>query len=174
MKYWIVADTHFGHQHLVEKGYRPADFEKRILDNLETARMHQDDVLIHLGDFALSNDADWSKDFLHCVPCFHSWLILGDHDGRSPQWYLDRAWSFVGYQIRIKRFGLEIAFSHIPIPEDTFDLNIHGHFHDTDHRRHEPEISAVLTEKHVLVKQEPDYKPVMLKHLVQQATGRKT
>jgi calcineurin-like phosphoesterase family protein len=30
---WLITDTHFNHTMLIEAGYRPADFQQRIIDN---------------------------------------------------------------------------------------------------------------------------------------------
>ena len=165
MRYWITTDTHFGHELLVREGIRPPLFEDLILKRLKDV-LPPDDILIHLGDISFNNDAVWNARLIEISPC-KKWLIKGNHDKHSDTWYLARGWDFVADRIRMHRFGAEIVFSHIPIKDDGYDFNIHGHFHNNDHRKVEPELIAIANDKHVLVAIEnTNYMPVTLKQLV--------
>lgn len=148
MNYWIITDTHFGHAKLVNEGHRPVGFEekifKSIMDNYEA-----NDVLIHFGDISFDKDAEW-HDRLKEIFCLR-WLIKGNHDKHSSSWYISHGWHFVGDEITLTLYGYKILLSHIPKKDSGYDINIHGHFHDTDHRKHEPQIAAILNDKHVLL-----------------------
>jgi len=62
----------------------------------------------------------------------------------------------------MQMYGYHIAFSHQPLSDDdSFDLNIHGHHHNT---LHHPEDD--VNDKHKLVFIEHEYKPIMLKHII--------
>lgn len=165
MNYWLITDTHLGHNKLVEIGARPSGFEKLITENLDRL-IKSEDVLIHLGDVALSQESYW-HDILCAYPC-KKWLIKGNHDSRSTSWYLNHGWDFVGDFIGLNIFGHDILISHIPRPDSGFQINIHGHFHDTDHRKNQPEMSAILTSKHILLALEyNEYKPWNLRTVVE-------
>ena len=165
MKYWITTDTHFGHGLLVREGIRPPLFGDMILERLKDVLL-PDDVLIHLGDISFDDDAVWNTKLIEISPC-KKWLIKGNHDKHSDTWYLARGWDFVADRIRMHRFGLDIVFSHIPIKDDGYDVNIHGHFHNNDHRKVEPELIAIANDKHILVAiEDTNYMPVTLKQLV--------
>lgn len=148
MRYWITTDTHFGHSLLSKNKMRPDDFEDKILKCMYL-NILSTDILIHLGDVAFSNEHEWHNKLLN-IKC-NKWLLKGNHDKRSYTWYLDRGWNFVAETLSINLYGLNILFSHIPQKENGFDINIHGHFHDTDFRKHEPEIADILTGKHYLL-----------------------
>lgn len=148
MNFWLTTDTHFGHIKLVEQNLRPVGFEDKIFKGLINA-LHEEDVFIHFGDISFDNDAGWHEKIKELPG--KKWLIKGNHDKRSSSWYLSRGWDFVGYSITINHFGYKILMSHIPQPDTGYDINIHGHFHNTDHRKHEPEIAAILTSKHYLL-----------------------
>ena len=52
----------------------------------------------------------------------------------------------------IERGGKKILFSHRPQPIGTWDINIHGHFHNNNHRPFEVEENHVyLTRNHILL-----------------------
>ena len=95
-------------------------------------------------------------------------LIRGNHDRKSANWYLDHGWDMVCDGFRLEVFGKKILFTHVPQKDDGwFDLNIHGHFHNSDHRSCEPEFVKLLTDKHILLSLEnTDYKPVLLEKLI--------
>ena len=163
---WITTDTHFGHLKMPTMCDRPEDFSKRLLDGY-VERIREDDILIHLGDFAFTDHEEWASVFFNHVPC-KVWLIRGNHDKRSDFWYLDRGFSFIARSIIIKRFGYKVAFSHRPLVDsENFDVNIHGHFHNNDHRYCEPYLLDRLTPKHILLAVEwLDYKPVTLESVL--------
>lgn len=148
MNFWLSTDTHFGHGKLVEENLRPVGYEDKILKALAIA-LKPGDVFIHFGDISFDKDAEWNEK-LKAFPC-KRWLIRGNHDKRGLSWYLDHGWDFIGDSITVTMFGCKVLMSHIPQPDSDYDINIHGHFHNTDHRKHEPEIAAILTPKHYLL-----------------------
>ena len=60
-KYWVIADTHFGHCALKEYCNRPEYFDDKMLKNIASA-MNSGDVLIHLGDVCIGHDSEWHED----------------------------------------------------------------------------------------------------------------
>lgn len=159
--YWIIADSHFGHKKLIEKGFRPKGFEERIMKNLKC--IEDDDVLIHLGDVFWSNTRYWMPRFMQTKG--KKWLVKGNHDVNSSFYYMDWGFDFVADYIGMEIFGQKILFSHIPQPLHDYDVNIHGHLHDFSDKRM-AECKNVLTKNHILVKMEHDYRPVTLKTLL--------
>jgi len=65
MRYWLITDTHFGHENIKKYCNRPDGFEDLILENLnptEDEGVCPGDVLIHLGDvcFGIAEvQAEW-------------------------------------------------------------------------------------------------------------------
>lgn len=168
MNYWITTDTHFGHDKLREYSGRPIGFEDMIIKRHHGA-INQDDVLIHLGDFCIRNDAMWHDKFMGKDNHFthvKKWLIRGNHDKKTNSWYLSHGWDFVADQIRMSLFGLDIVLSHIPVKDTGFDVNVHGHFHNSDHHRHEPQLKELKCNKHILFFLEHGYSPINLRKLV--------
>ena len=137
MNYWVIADTHFGHEKIKQSNNRPDNFEELILENLK-AKIKKDDVLIHLGDFCLKDDLYWHKRFSE-IEC-KKWLILGNHDHKTMSWYLSNGWDFVCSHFTLKLFGEYILFNH---------------------RK-----GYLLTEKNILVLIEGTFEPCLLQKII--------
>lgn len=162
--YWIISDTHFGHDKLKKEKHRPEDFELKIMHNL-FMQVKPDDIVIHLGDFSFYKDEYWTEQFVNS--CWQSklWLIRGNHDRRSNAWFMERGFDFVADQILFTMFGKRILFSHIPQPDlGHYDINVHGHFHNIDARK--LECNDILTDKHKLVYLEHHYMAQNLRKLI--------
>lgn len=131
-KIWLIADTHFGHEKLIEWG-RPEDFEERLILGLSC--IGKDDVLIHLGDFCIGEDDLNHKQFMLALPDCKKILIRGNHDNKSDTWYYNHGWDFVSEFFINTFFGKRFCFSHIPDPPMAgVNYNIHGHTHGNAHR----------------------------------------
>ena len=55
MKFWVISDTHFNHDNLIEYCARPKDHGDRLKRALFT--IPDTDTLIHLGDVCIGGDA---------------------------------------------------------------------------------------------------------------------
>ena len=135
MKYYLITDTHFGHEMLVRNKHREIGYEDKILNNL---RKKSGDVLIHLGDICIGKDEEWHLRLMDATSGFkRKILVRGNHDNKSYSWYYDHGWDFVCETMRMRFRGKEIVFSHMPIiaenietqPYLKVDKNIHGHSH---------------------------------------------
>jgi len=166
-KFWICTDSHFGHPMLVEKGYRPADYESRILAQLRTF-VSPLDVLVHLGDVDFMNNEERDQQPALSLATIGAqrWLIRGNHDGKGLQSYLRAGWSMVCDGFYLYRSGLRIRFSHKPKKDrGDYDVNIHGHLHGMKERYPELEYN----DKQIsLALEENDYKPWDLDVLIQE------
>lgn len=163
LTYYVITDTHLGHAQMVNYRSRPTNHSEIILAELE--KIPAGVVLVHLGDVCIGKDAYWHSEYLQATKhCAKRILILGNHDKKSYNWYYAAGWDFVCESMIIKHLGKTILFSHIPkeIPNDV-DLNIHGHFHNSQHHNWEPELMAIYGDRHKLLAIEnTDYKAVSL------------
>jgi calcineurin-like phosphoesterase family protein len=158
----VIADTHFGHRRLIEKGYRPADFEDRIIDRW-TQLVTAEDLVIHLGDLAFSRAATWSWSLLPGRKV----LVRGNHDNHSATWYMERGFAFACDMFELGK----IIFTHAPlevIPAHV-NFNLHGHLHTGEHRPFEP------GPKHRLISLErSDYAPVLVEKATRNGSARQS
>jgi calcineurin-like phosphoesterase family protein len=167
----VTSDNHYFHEKLWTDYGRPKGFEDLIWKNLlDTLRLG--DLIINLGDFALGGSAKVQEAHDRFVKPlndlgYKQWLLLGNHDHKPMSYYLDNGWDFVAKSFTAKFYGLNIRFSH-KAGEHNVDLNIHGHWHDDDHRRTEPDqLPFVGSQRHRLVAMEfTGYRPVILEHFV--------
>ena len=161
--YWVISDTHFGHEKMVRSGYRKEGFEEKIVRNCKHV-IRECDMLIHTGDVAFYKNAHWHDKFLAEVRCKRSILVLGNHDRETLTWYYDRGWSFVCSKFELSIYGKYLIFSHRPIHQKELPkgcINIHGHLHDGSYRT-----VTHQCERHRLVNIEKTMAPVTLKSLV--------
>jgi len=171
--YWLLPDTHFGHTKLVREGHRPQSYVEKIL--VQASRVvREGDVLIHLGDVCIGDDAFWSSEMNSVLPGVKRWLIRGNHDNKSMGWYLDHGWDFVADAVIMDVFGARVALSHVPMATNStgYDINIHGHHHNTNHHPEDGE-----DPRRVCLFLEHEYAPfnmekvVTAKRLLNQAQG---
>jgi len=162
MNYWIITDTHFGHEKMYEYCDRPVGFEEKILRSMSVVGVY--DIVIHLGDVCIGNDDDWHRRFKLSITGAKRWLIRGNHDRKSNSWYHDRGWDFVGDRIDLSVFGKKIILTHAPVFEEGEYTNIHGHFHNKPGR---PQEGEPYDERNKLFYIEHDYKPIKLRNLVE-------
>jgi len=133
---WLITDTHFNHNAMIPYCGRPENYTELILENWSKV-VQEGDVTIHLGDVIFSK----SGTLLQLLSRVKGTKILvrGNHDKEKDNWYMTHGFDFTCDEL-VKK---DVLFSHIPKPKrDGIRLNVHGHFHNTDHRSVEPEISA--------------------------------
>ena len=163
MNTYIISDTHFNHKMLIDKGYRIDGYEDIIWHNL--AQLPYDSLLIHLGDICIGNDISVHDSISQLR--YKKVLVKGNHENRSNHWYLQHGWDFVCDHFQDTYFGKKIVFSHIPLKDHGFDLNIHGHFHTKSREKYIKEYNEILSDKHKLVSLEGlGYKPILLERLI--------
>ena len=167
---YISTDTHFSHKKVIDFCDRPENYEELIWKGFQ--EIPDGSVLIHLGDVCMGDDEEKHQKYIAPLTNIKKILVKGNHDHKSNSWYLRNGWDFVCRQFKDKYFGKYILFSHMPQKDDGwYDINIHGHFHNTDHRSHEPELVAIKNDKQYLVAVEyTNYKPVRLETIINNIT----
>lgn len=164
MKLYIISDTHFGHEKIIEYCNRPNNHEEIISRNLSV--LSPQDCLIHLGDICIGKDS-LHHDIRICkIPC-KKILVMGNHDSKSWNWYMEHGWDFVCDSFKLKYAGKIICFSHKPQPWDgDWEVNVHGHLHNLGHRENE---YKELKQWHRLYAPElMNYQPVELAKFIQE------
>lgn len=144
---------------------RPANYEKLMFNSMMT--LGEDDVLIHLGDICMGQDEAMHEKYIMPLKC-HKWLVKGNHDHKSNTFFLKHGWGFVAEMFKEEMYGKKILFSHTPQVWDVwYDINIHGHFHNTDHRKNDPSFNCKLNNMQILYAPEyENYQVVSLEKLI--------
>ena len=166
---WVTTDSHFFHTALSQEFGRPVDFQDRLVRAWRRS-VAASDLVIHLGHVVVGSRKDEvdAHELIASLPG-RKWLTLGNHDKRGFGWYMRHGWDALATAYMLELFGERILLSHEPRAWDGwFTVNIHGHFHDTDHRLHEPQYLGVLDERHrLLALEHVGYAPVLLKTFVE-------
>ena len=138
---YCIADTHFGHKMLKEKGLRVENSEEVIIHNWNSI-VKPTDTVIHLGDFCLGrfpgstiDNKLWSlsESTLLWRNKLNGSIILvkGNHDKAPCPWFMDNGFVFCCDQFEMKYKGKQLLFTHEPIANNDQKINIHGHIHST-------------------------------------------
>lgn len=158
MKIFVTSDTHFSHENIIKYTGRPfktIDEMNEEIINKWNNKVRKDDLVIHLGDFALGNEEE-VKDIKNRL---NGAIILlkGNHDHKAI-----RKAGFL-----IIKGNLEIGnliFSHNPLRKEGIPkgfINIHGHIHEKES----------LNGINVSV-EKTDYQPLNLEELKRLAKNR--
>jgi calcineurin-like phosphoesterase family protein len=133
-KVFISADHHFGHAHLLElepargKRFKNVEDMDEQLITLWNAAVGPEDVVFHLGDFALTSKA--RMDYIISRLNGRLVLVMGNHDAcRTRTFWRDRGFLYVTDKPVILN---NIVFTHAPLPLGSPYKglrNIHGHLH---------------------------------------------
>lgn len=163
MRTWVISDTHFNHNKLIELEGRPEDFTERIIRNCQRM-IAPEDFVIHLGDVIVGVNRMLSA-YMERLP--GEWLLVrGNHDHETFTKYRK-----CGFTAVLDAFELSgCLFTHKPaktLPEGCW-LNIHGHLHSNGHRDSEVE----LQDWHkCFVLEHTDYSPVLLETFKRKSDG---
>lgn len=127
---WLITDTHFFHDAIVELSGRPVDFAEKVICNLKHVVARQD-TLYHLGDVIFYRYPELSS-ILGQVPC-RKVLLMGNHDRKSRGWYMRNGFDYAADLIVLDH----VMLSHKPIESfpDGVTINIHGHWHNNEHHK---------------------------------------
>jgi calcineurin-like phosphoesterase family protein len=116
--YFFTSDTHFGHTRIIEYQKRPFENVQQMDDKLIAkwnALVRTDDVVYHLGDFSLGDEAHTRKVLKRLNG--RKYLVLGNHDnGLRSKWpHLRGFFVEVGDYLEVTVGGQHIVLSHYPM-----------------------------------------------------------
>ena len=135
---FFTADTHFGHKNIIRYCKRPfvdvEEMNETLIDSWNST-VGKDDIVFHLGDFAMGGSAEWSR-FLKRLNG-KIYLILGNHDMKTIGKGFSR-FELVTMQMLINIGGQRIYLNHYPFLcfggayRNTWQL--FGHVHTSPYR----------------------------------------
>lgn len=170
MKRWVIADTHFGHENVIEYSGRPfssaRQMDEELIKNWNNT-VSKNDTVYMLGDFSLSGSLGYIESIIVRLQG-KIILVMGNHDRLKPQHYIS-----CGFHAAIRKpILLEprvILMHEPPLESDVLDgMNyIFGHIHekviDIESRDNCRCVSVERT----------NYKPIDLDKLLKQMKGNK-
>lgn len=132
---YLVADTHFNHDMMIESGLRPKEYERKLIRNWNR-QVKDEDIVILLGDISWRNDYSVLEK-LHGRKI----LVRGNHDKHSCEAFM-KVFDFACDSFTMDYMGINIIFTHKPLKRFSQDVNIHGHLHDKP---------ALRDKRHILI-----------------------
>lgn len=136
---FFTADTHWGHRNIIKYCNRPFSSIEEMDDTLIAnwnRVVGKDDIIFHLGDFAMGGSAEWSR--LLQKLNGRIYLILGNHDMKAIGAGFSRL-EGVAMQMIINFKGQRIYLNHYPFLcyggayRNTWQL--YGHVHTSTANR---------------------------------------
>ena len=153
-KVWFTGCTHFGHENIIRLANRPfaslSDMDEELILRWN-AKVSDDDLVCHLGDFAWSEPAHYAQELNGNLI-----QIKGNHDKSLP-------WKMHDY-LTIRRGDARLVLFHYPIEEwdGYFRGAIHLHCHTHSHER------ITAKQRFNVTVEANDYAPVSLDDILQQ------
>jgi calcineurin-like phosphoesterase family protein len=130
---WFTSDWHLGHVRIAAYCGRPADWEEKIWESVNS-RVGPEDTLIHLGDYAFRQKSQGLAAYWERMPLCKTILVMGNHDKRSKNQRLP--WTQVirpcEQPFGMVLAGVPAALGHEPekMPADFDGIFLHGHTHE--------------------------------------------
>ena len=161
-KTWVISDTHFQHQNIIQYCNRPfidAEHQTEVLISNWNSVVSPEDTVIHCGDFILGQ----AENVIPLLKQLNGRIILtrGNHDTRTKlALYLSAPEKIAVKDIHYETYkGLFFIFCHFPILDPDFAAMVrqdnsevcwvHGHVHDKkqlfDKENHSFNVSADVT-----------------------------
>ncbi len=157
---YLIADTHFNHENIIDYCNRPFKIVKEMNDYIISkwnSVVKENDLVVHLGDFGFGGKeclGEINKK-LNGIKI----LVKGNHD----YCISDNTWQEIGFMaVRDKDLVLNnFVFSHFPLEVPKECYNIFGHIHN------KPLDKKFSKSNHICVSCEiVDYTPVRLKDIL--------
>jgi len=152
---YLISDTHFGHNNVIEYGNRPFSSLAEMDDFMVTAwneTVRDCDIVYHLGDVFFSQGYEVLSKLKG-----RKRLVLGNHDDAKNK-YLYSTFQKISVWRIFPEFGL--LLTHVPVHESSLEakglVNVHGHIHQR----------SLNSEKHHCVCVEhTNYRPINIEEI---------
>jgi len=166
MSIFITSDTHFNHKNIIKYTNRKFNSTEEMdsyMINQWNKAVANDDIIIHLGDFAFGN-SEQIREYVNKLNG-KKILIQGNHDKKGVGFFENCGFTVwkKGSHLPIIKNGIEYNYilSHSPLEDCEIPkgyINLHGHLHGT-------KLNEILNQdihKCVSVECLDDYKPSRL------------
>ena len=129
MRIFIISDTHFHHKNIIKYANRPfrtiEEMDEEMIKRWNN-KIGKDDLVIHLGDFALGN----KEEIINLKKRLNGNILLlrGNHDHKAIR---EAGFLIIKGNLEIDN----IIFSHNPLKRNEVPkgfINVHGHVHDKE------------------------------------------
>jgi calcineurin-like phosphoesterase family protein len=169
--FFIISDTHWGHQNIIKYCNRPHYHEELMIANWRRIVRNRHTIL-HLGDLMMGGDEYYHYFKNNVAPKLtgNKYIILGNHDKRKYD-YEELGFTVIK-PFTIKYRNHNVSFDHYPKLFDVHDntsLHVHGHIHNHTYSRNETNRWGNINVSVEVV----DYKPKSIARLLNKEITRR-
>lgn len=161
MRTFIIADTHFGHSNIIKYCDRPfvtvEEMDRQLIQKWNSV-VSKNDVVYHLGDFAMGN-VDKISSYRNKLNG-RIFLIQGNHDGYSIRKYYEAGFDKVYDKPIIIHDFMILSHSPMFITDSMPYANIYGHVHNN------PEYTSVTSNTFCVSVERINYTPILLDNVI--------
>lgn len=115
MSIFICADFHYGHKNILQYCERKfnsiEEMDQQLIKNFNS-KVSPNDITYFLGDFSLSNNAEYLNYIFHSLNGKEKHLCIGNHDSPNA---LKLPWTSINHYVELKYNGNLICMMHYPI-----------------------------------------------------------
>lgn len=164
-KIWIISDTHFNHQFMINKWIRPDSYQWILLMQWHKY-VGRNDTIIHLWDVIFSRPSElwW---ILNKLPGYKI-LVKGNHDKNKDNWYLSQ-WFHEVHEEYFMTFNWDdiIHLTHKPIiTKHAINVSWHLHNYKWNNTFRHPECLNLNYKSRVYSCELENYKPILLIEII--------
>lgn len=162
---WVTSDHHWEHPNIRRYQDRPED-HFRIMRRLWKETVPPLDTVLHLGDLVCFGNQALHPFWIKNLPG-RKYLIRGNHDKHPNEWYEAAGFTVLGrgdtaFWWMESETETLIAFSHEPLEDDAWAINVHGHIHANPHH----EYYGRLQDRRNVSVEVTGYSPVRLRDIL--------
>lgn len=167
-KIWIISDTHFNHQFMIDKKIRPKSYQKKIIDNWKKY-ISSNDIVIHLWDVIFSRPSELTE-ILNNLP-WYKILVKWNHDKNSDNWYFKKGFNEVHEEyflyIPIKNIIKKVHCTHSPIRTKAhYNLSWHLHNFKWNNTFRHKECLYLNNKSRIYSCELENYKPRLISYMI--------
>lgn len=131
MKTWFTSDTHFGHRNIIRFDETPfstiEEYDETLIARWN-AVVKENDIVYHLGDFAMTGNKDRLKGYFNRLNG-RKRIVLGNHDHGDMAFYYKMGFEKVYDKPVILRNFFILSHEPLFISPSMPYMNIFGHVH---------------------------------------------
>lgn len=161
MRTFIIADTHFGHSSIIKYCDRPfvtvEEMDRQLIEKWNSV-VGKEDIVYHLGDFAMGN-VDRISSYRNKLNG-RIFLIQGNHDGYSMKRYYEAGFDKVYDKPIIYQDFFILSHHPLFITESMPYANIYGHVHNN------PQFIDYTSNTFCVSCERVEYKPILFDEIV--------
>lgn len=171
--FYVISDTHFGHDNIVKYCRRPYDHEAMMIKRWSRLIKTSDSIL-HLGDVFFGGQDGFVRFRDEIAPKLtgRKYLILGNHDRKK--WDYEALGFEVIQPFQCRYRNYIVSFDHYPkllSPNDK-RIHVHGHVHNHGYSHGEQERWGNINVSVEAIDYRPHRVSALLNHEIFKRTGK--